>query len=130
MEQEPLTTFLIFAVTIIIVLLLALRRLQRKGKRRRFLIYRRLTAAERQRLAHLLQDDIGQKFAAARVNLSALRLQLRTGALPETAELDAALDLLDDGCRDLRTVSRLMATDDRRVFMTEANTLSDGRKEH
>jgi signal transduction histidine kinase len=68
---------------------------------------------DRRRLAHLLQDDIGQKFAAARVNLSALRLQLRTGGLPETAELDAALNLLDDGCRDLRTVSRLMTADEK-----------------
>lgn len=63
-------------------------------------------------MSHLLQDEIGQKFAAARVNLSALRVQLRSGGVPEVAELDTALELLDDGCRDLRTVSRLMAAEE------------------
>lgn len=106
MDSVPVATVLLFIVLIAAALWIVVRLLQRgtRGERPRH----PSVAPERRRIAHLLQDDIGQKIAAARVNLSALRLQLRTGGVPESAELDAAMNLLDDGCRDLRTVSRLM----------------------
>ena len=112
METGTIYTLLLFAVPFIAVLIAAVWLLQRGG--RGFPVFRRPPKANdtRTRIAYLLQDDIGQKFAAARVNLSALRTQLRTGGKAGTADLDAAMNLLDDGCRDLRTVSRLMADDE------------------
>lgn len=109
MESLPLTILLFFVVPFGAVLVGVLWLLQRRSVARP--LRRPLNGADRQRFATWLHDDIGQKFAAARVNLSALRSQLRTGGVPEAAELDAAMNLLDDGCRDLRTVSRLMAAD-------------------
>lgn len=106
MDSVPFITVLLFIALFIAALWAILWMLQRGGQR--IAVRRSSPAPERRRIAHLLHDDIGQKIAAARVNLSALRLQLRTGGLPESAELDAAMNLLDDGCRDLRTVSRLM----------------------
>jgi signal transduction histidine kinase len=62
--------------------------------------------AERSRLVEFLQDDLGQRLAAARINLSTLRVRMRSDGVPEPDELGTAMKLLDEGCRDIRTVSR------------------------
>lgn len=106
MDSVPITTVVLFIVLFAAALWAVLWLLQRGG--RRTSANRSPVAPDRRRIAHLLHDDIGQKIAAARVNLSALRVHMRTGGVPDSAELNAAMNLLDDGCRDLRTVSRLM----------------------
>ncbi len=106
MDRVPVNTVLLFTLLFATALWITLWLLQRGTHMMR--IKHPPVAQERRRIAHLLQDDIGQKIAAACVNLSDLRLQLRKSGVPESAELDAAMNLLDDGCRDLRTVSRLM----------------------
>lgn len=109
MESLPLTILLFFLLPFTALLTAVLWLLQRRRATHVTRRARKPNADDRQQFARLIHDDIGQKFAAARINLSALRLQLRTGGVTEAAELDAAMNLLDDGCRDLRTVSRLLA---------------------
>ena len=109
-DSVPVATVLLFILLFAAVLRTVSWLLQHGP--RRLLTDRSPAAHGRHRIAHLLRDDIGQKIAAARVNLSALRMHLRTSGVPESAELDAAMELLDDGCRDLRTVSRLIESEE------------------
>jgi hypothetical protein len=69
---------------------------------------RTVKQSDRGRLVEFLQDDLGQRLAAARVNLSALRVRMCSDGLPEPDELGTAIKLLDDSCRDIRTVSRFI----------------------
>src|SRR4028118_1456827 len=58
----------------------------------------RSVPTERRKLVEFLQDDLGQRLAAARVNLSAVRVRMRSDGVPEPDELGTAMKLLDDGC--------------------------------
>lgn len=64
--------------------------------------------AERQRIAKDLHDGVGQLMSAARMNLSALSHRLE-GLQPDTQrDFDQILGLVDDSCREVRSVAHHM----------------------
>ena len=65
--------------------------------------------AERQRIARDLHDGVGQMMSAAKMNLSAYEADLQQKEnLPEQPALAKVISLVDESCREIRTVSHNM----------------------
>lgn len=64
--------------------------------------------SERSRIAAELHDGVGQLMSAARMNLESVVKEL--GALPaeKLEKLDRVVSLVDEGCKEVRTVSHSM----------------------
>ncbi|MDZ4793923.1 MAG: tetratricopeptide repeat protein [Bacteroidota bacterium] len=63
---------------------------------------------ERQRIAKDLHDGVGQMMSAAKMNLSAFESEL-TDATPEQKQsLETVIQLVDESCKEVRTVSHIM----------------------
>lgn len=60
---------------------------------------------ERHRIAGDLHDSVGQMISAAKLNLSALRQELLFKTKDSALAFDKALALVDESCREVRTVS-------------------------
>ncbi len=63
---------------------------------------------ERQRIAQDLHDGIGQMMSAAKMNLSALEHELWFSDAEQKKDFEKIISLLDDSCREVRTVSHIM----------------------
>lgn len=63
---------------------------------------------ERQRIAQDLHDGIGQMMSAAKMNLSAFESGMNDLQQVQKTELEKIIGLVDDSCRELRTVSHIM----------------------
>lgn len=63
---------------------------------------------ERQRIAQDLHDGIGQMMSAAKMNLSAFESQMEDFKPEQKGNLEKIISLVDDSCRELRTVSHIM----------------------
>lgn len=63
---------------------------------------------ERQRIARDLHDGIGQMMSAAKMNLSALQSQMQFSTEEQKQSLEKAIGLVDDSCKEIRTVSHIM----------------------
>lgn len=63
---------------------------------------------ERQRIAQDLHDGIGQMMSAAKMNLSAFESGMIDLKTEQKGELEKIISLVDDSCRELRTVSHIM----------------------
>ena len=63
---------------------------------------------ERQRIAQDLHDGIGQMMSAAKMNLSAYEASQPNLSNEQKANLEKIIALVDDSCRELRTVSHIM----------------------
>lgn len=63
---------------------------------------------ERQRIAQDLHDGIGQMMSAAKMNLSAFESGMNDLQQVQKSELEKIISLVDDSCRELRTVSHIM----------------------
>lgn len=60
---------------------------------------------ERKRIAGDLHDGVGQVMSAARMNLNAVRSELRFDNHEQEDAFDKALALVDEGCKEVRSVS-------------------------
>ena len=60
---------------------------------------------ERKRIAGDLHDGVGQLMSAAKMNLSMVGSELQFVNLEQEAAFNKAIDLVDEGCREVRTVS-------------------------
>lgn len=63
---------------------------------------------ERERIAKDLHDGVGQMMSAAKMNLSAFESRLGTGDKEQKPELQKIIQLVDDSCREVRSVSHNM----------------------
>ncbi|RYY90033.1 MAG: tetratricopeptide repeat protein [Chitinophagaceae bacterium] len=63
---------------------------------------------ERQRIAKDLHDGVGQMMSAAKMNLSALAHRLQLQQPEQAADYDRIISLVDESCREVRTVSHNM----------------------
>lgn len=63
---------------------------------------------ERERIARDLHDGVGQLMSAARMNLSAFGTVLKTQDETTQEKLGHILQLVDDSCKEIRTVSHNM----------------------
>lgn len=63
---------------------------------------------ERQRIARDLHDGVGQLMSAAKMKLSALESGIPFGNEEQRREMEKVIQLVDEGCREVRTVSHLM----------------------
>ncbi len=63
---------------------------------------------ERRRIAGELHDGVGQLLSAARMNMAALDSDLSTIDIATRHKLQTAIDMVDEGCREVRTVSHSM----------------------
>ena len=63
---------------------------------------------ERQRIAQDLHDGIGQMMSAAKMNLSAFESGMAEMKDDQKLNLERIISLVDDSCRELRTVSHIM----------------------
>jgi len=65
----------------------------------------RISDRERQRIAHDLHDGLGQHLAAMALKMRALHQSLHERALPEAAEADALVHLLNDATAQTRSLA-------------------------
>ncbi|HPG10581.1 MAG TPA: sensor histidine kinase [Chitinophagaceae bacterium] len=63
---------------------------------------------ERQRIAKDLHDGVGQMMSAAKMNLSAIEEDLKFENKDQKESFDKIIQLVDDSCREVRTVSHIM----------------------
>jgi two-component system NarL family sensor kinase len=63
---------------------------------------------ERQRIAQDLHDGIGQMMSAAKMNLSAFESEIRFSSDTQKNDLEKIINLVDESCREIRTVSHIM----------------------
>lgn len=63
---------------------------------------------ERQRIARDLHDGVGQMMSAAKMNLSAFEASLQLPAGDQQQSLDKILGLVDESCKEIRSVSHNM----------------------
>ncbi len=63
---------------------------------------------ERQRIAKDLHDGVGQMMSAAKMNLSAFESELQFTDKNQQENFEKLIQLVDDSCREVRTVSHLM----------------------
>lgn len=63
---------------------------------------------ERQRIAKDLHDGIGQMMSAAKMNLSSFESAIRFADNDQKRSFENAMRLVDDSCREVRTVSHIM----------------------
>jgi two-component system NarL family sensor kinase len=63
---------------------------------------------ERQRIAKDLHDGVGQMMSAAKMNLSAFESELKFDNKEQKASFERLIQLVDDGCKEVRTVSHIM----------------------
>jgi len=63
---------------------------------------------ERQRIAQDLHDGIGQMMSAAKMNLSAFESGMSSLTAEQSSTLEKIISLVDESCRELRTVSHIM----------------------
>ena len=64
--------------------------------------------AERQRIAKDLHDGVGQMMSAAKMNLSAVEAQLNLKTAEQKLAFENIIQLVDDSCREVRSVSHNM----------------------
>lgn len=64
--------------------------------------------AERQRIAKDLHDTIGQMMSAAKMNLSAFEHETEFKTTRQKTAFQTAVALVDDSCKEIRTVSHNM----------------------
>ena len=63
---------------------------------------------ERQRIAKDLHDGVGQMMSAVKMNLSAFESDLSFQKPGQQASFEKIIQLVDDSCREVRTVSHVM----------------------
>jgi signal transduction histidine kinase len=63
---------------------------------------------ERQRIARELHDGIGQMFSAVKLNLSGIAHRAQDKGWPDEQLLDKTLQIVDESCREVRTISHQM----------------------
>ena len=63
---------------------------------------------ERQRIAKDLHDGVGQMMSAAKMNLSAIESELQFTDPTQQQSFDKIIQLVDESCREVRTVSHIM----------------------
>lgn len=63
---------------------------------------------ERQRIAKDLHDGVGQMMSAAKMNLSAFESAIQFTDAAQRTAFSKAIELVDEGCREVRTVSHTM----------------------
>ncbi len=63
---------------------------------------------ERKRIASDLHDGVGQMMSAAKMNLSAMESELSFSDPSQKAAFDKVLALIDESCKEVRTVSHNM----------------------
>lgn len=63
---------------------------------------------ERQRIAKDLHDSVGQMMSAAKMNLSAFESEIRLETEGQKLSLEKIIALVDDSCREVRSVSHNM----------------------
>jgi signal transduction histidine kinase len=64
--------------------------------------------AERQRIAKDLHDGVGQMMSAAKMNLSAVESQLNLQTTEQKHAFENIIQLVDDSCKEVRSVSHNM----------------------
>jgi two-component system NarL family sensor kinase len=64
--------------------------------------------AERQRIAKDLHDGVGQMMSAAKMNLSAVESQLNLQTAEQKHAFENIIQLVDDSCKEVRSVSHNM----------------------
>jgi signal transduction histidine kinase len=64
--------------------------------------------AERQRIAKDLHDGVGQMMSAAKMNLSAVESQLHLQTTEQKHAFENIIQLVDDSCKEVRSVSHNM----------------------
>ncbi len=64
--------------------------------------------AERQRIAKDLHDGVGQMMSAAKMNLSAVEAQLNLNTTEQKLAFENIIQLVDDSCKEVRSVSHNM----------------------
>jgi two-component system NarL family sensor kinase len=63
---------------------------------------------ERQRIAKDLHDGVGQMMSAAKMNLSAIESELKFEDDDQKRSFEKLIELVDDSCKEVRSVSHLM----------------------
>ena len=63
---------------------------------------------ERQRIALDLHDSVGQMMSAAKMNLSAIESELQFTDPSQQQSFEKIIQLVDESCREVRTVSHIM----------------------
>jgi len=63
---------------------------------------------ERQRIAKDLHDGVGQMMSAAKMNLSAFESEIQFASQDQKNALEKVIQLVDESCREVRTVSHIM----------------------
>lgn len=63
---------------------------------------------ERQRIAKDLHDGVGQMMSAAKMNLSAFESEMNFTSEEQKRSLEKVIRLVDESCREVRTVSHIM----------------------
>lgn len=63
---------------------------------------------ERQRIAKDLHDGVGQMMSAAKMNLSAFESEARFASDEQKQSLEKIIQLVDESCKEVRTVSHIM----------------------
>jgi len=63
---------------------------------------------ERQRIAKDLHDGVGQMMSAAKMNLSAFESELPFASEEQKKALEKVIQLVDESCKEVRTVSHIM----------------------
>lgn len=63
---------------------------------------------ERQRIAKDLHDGVGQMMSAAKMNLSAFESEAKFNDEDQKRSLQKVIELVDESCKEVRTVSHLM----------------------
>jgi len=63
---------------------------------------------ERRRIASELHDGVGQLMSAAKMNLSAFETELESLPANKKLRFEKIIDLVDEGCREVRAVSHEM----------------------
>jgi signal transduction histidine kinase len=63
---------------------------------------------ERQRIAKDLHDGVGQMMSAAKMNLSAFESELPFASEEQKRALEKVIQLVDESCKEVRTVSHIM----------------------
>lgn len=66
---------------------------------------------ERQRIAKDLHDGVGQIMSAAKMNLSSIEQELKFAAPDQKAKFEKIIHLVDESCREVRSVSHNMMPD-------------------
>ena len=66
---------------------------------------------ERQRIARDLHDGVGQMMSAAKMNLSAFEAEAQLKDPEQQLSLEKIIGLVDDSCREVRSVSHTMMPD-------------------